>query len=292
MAVASRSVFARPLRVSSALRPTPNTKSKSIDHLSRSDAQNSGEWYGSLSGRRICRGDVRRHLRLIAGWIGTSILLAEVSEQELVVPCPLRAIDAASGGGDKMGIAFVEGSVFQKQEDVRLNPETQVAYRAKAGVARRIGRGLPTGAKRRRPKAGLHKRSAEDSGSPLATLVFLIRVAARRSIGEGVAGGNAPKRWVSKQSRAREKQREPKGRQSLPSEAFVVSKNSTGGAASKRSCACRKKSGASKAPVTSLPSCGASFPMPKPCWLRRKTRLLKFSEKSHALKSGSNRMKL
>ena len=39
---------------------------------------------------------------------------------------------------------------------------------AKAGVARRKGRGLPTEAKRRRPKAGLHKRSAEDWGSPLS----------------------------------------------------------------------------------------------------------------------------
>ena len=39
---------------------------------------------------------------------------------------------------------------------------------AKAGVARRKGRGLPTGAKRRRPKAGLHKRSAEDWGYPCA----------------------------------------------------------------------------------------------------------------------------
>src|ERR1700761_2678893 len=39
---------------------------------------------------------------------------------------------------------------------------------AKAGVARRKGRGLPTGAKRRRPKAGLHKRSAEDWGNPLS----------------------------------------------------------------------------------------------------------------------------
>jgi len=35
------------------------------------------------------------------------------------------------------------------------------------GAARRKGRGLPTGAKRRRPKAGLHKRSAEDWGCPL-----------------------------------------------------------------------------------------------------------------------------
>ncbi len=42
---------------------------------------------------------------------------------------------------------------------------------AKAGVARRKGRGLPTGAKRRRPKAGLHKRSAEDWGYPLCRAI-------------------------------------------------------------------------------------------------------------------------
>jgi hypothetical protein len=41
----------------------------------------------------------------------------------------LRALDAASGGGDKLGVAFVEWRLFQEQEDVMLNPLLKVPNR-------------------------------------------------------------------------------------------------------------------------------------------------------------------
>ena len=77
---------------------------------------------------------------------------------------------------------------------------------AKAGVARRNGRGLPTGAERRRPKAGLHKRSAEDWGypcaarlgqSPLAHGPSAVRYCVADDYRVGVAGGNGPLRRVT-----------------------------------------------------------------------------------------------
>ena len=37
------------------------------------------------------------------------------------------AIDAASGGGDELGIAFVERCLFQDKQDVVLNPELEIA---------------------------------------------------------------------------------------------------------------------------------------------------------------------
>ena len=41
----------------------------------------------------------------------------------------LGALDAASGIGDKLGIAFVERCLFQEQEDLMLNPLLQVPNR-------------------------------------------------------------------------------------------------------------------------------------------------------------------
>ncbi len=76
-------------------------------------------------------GDVRLDLRLIAAWVGASVLLAKVGKQELVMPGTVGAVHAATGDGDEMRVALVERSVFEKQEHVRLNPETQVADRKK-----------------------------------------------------------------------------------------------------------------------------------------------------------------
>jgi hypothetical protein len=45
------------------------------------------------------------------------------------VTCALGALDAASGGGDKLRVAFVEWCLFQEQEDVMLNPLLQVPNR-------------------------------------------------------------------------------------------------------------------------------------------------------------------
>ena len=41
----------------------------------------------------------------------------------------LWALDAASGGGDKLRVAFVERRLFQEQEDVMLYPLLQVPNR-------------------------------------------------------------------------------------------------------------------------------------------------------------------
>ena len=86
---------------------------------------------------------------------------------------------------------------------------------AKAGVARRKGRGLPTGAERRRPKAGLHKRSAEDWGYPCAArpgqsplAQGLSAVLDREADGYrvGVAGRKGPLRWVAEDGAASRRQ--------------------------------------------------------------------------------------
>ena len=78
----------------------------------------------------LCRnglGNVRIHLRLIAAWVGASVLLAEVRKQQLVVPCPLGAVHATSGNRHKMRVPLVERSVFEDEQDVLLNPRLEVA---------------------------------------------------------------------------------------------------------------------------------------------------------------------
>jgi hypothetical protein len=66
-------------------------------------------------------------LRLIAGGVGASVLLAHVQKQELVVSCPLGAIHATPRRWHKLRIAFVEWSEFEDEKNVRLNPEMQTA---------------------------------------------------------------------------------------------------------------------------------------------------------------------
>ena len=40
---------------------------------------------------------------------------------------PLGAIDTTAGGGNKLRVPFVEGRILEDEQDVRLNPELQVA---------------------------------------------------------------------------------------------------------------------------------------------------------------------
>jgi hypothetical protein len=47
------------------------------------------------------------------------------------MPCPLRAIDTTPRCRDKLRIALVEGSQFQDEENVALNPELEIADREK-----------------------------------------------------------------------------------------------------------------------------------------------------------------
>ncbi len=72
-------------------------------------------------------GDVRLDFDLIAARIGTSVLLAQVGKQQLVMAGAFGAIDTASGSGNELRIALVEGSEFEDEKNIRLNPEMQTA---------------------------------------------------------------------------------------------------------------------------------------------------------------------
>ena len=73
---------------------------------------------------------VRVQLGGVAIRVGASIrIAADIGKEQFVVSGALGAIDAASGGGNKLRVAFVERRLFQEQEDVMLNPLLQVANR-------------------------------------------------------------------------------------------------------------------------------------------------------------------
>ena len=88
-------------------------------------------------------GNVRIDLRLIAAWVGASVLLAEVGKQQLVVSCPVGAVHAASRDGDEMRVPLVERSVFQDEQDVLLNPRLQVADGEKDALGLAVAAGAP-----------------------------------------------------------------------------------------------------------------------------------------------------
>lgn len=69
--------------------------------------------------------DIGIHLRPIAAGVGAGILFAEVGKQQPVMPGAIGAIHAVPGDGDQMGVAFIERSIFQQQQYVRLDPEAQ-----------------------------------------------------------------------------------------------------------------------------------------------------------------------
>ena len=80
-----------------------------------------------LGFRRNGFGNMRIDLRVVAGRVGASVLLADVRKQELVMPCPFGAIHAASRCWHKLRVPLVEGSMFEDEEDVALNPELEIA---------------------------------------------------------------------------------------------------------------------------------------------------------------------
>ena len=75
--------------------------------------------------------------------ISDLILLAEVGKQQLIMLCPLGAIDTASGDGHKICVAFVEGSVFEEEQDVLLNPELQAPHRKQNALGFAVARPAP-----------------------------------------------------------------------------------------------------------------------------------------------------
>ena len=56
-------------------------------------------------------------------------ITAHIGKEQLVVSRALGAIDAASGGGDKLRVTFVERCLLQEQKDVMLYPLLQVPNR-------------------------------------------------------------------------------------------------------------------------------------------------------------------
>jgi hypothetical protein len=72
---------------------------------------------------------VRVKLGRIAIRVGASIgIRAHVGKEEFVVSGTFGALDAASGGWDKLRVAFVEWRLFQEQENVMLNPLLQMPH--------------------------------------------------------------------------------------------------------------------------------------------------------------------
>ena len=73
---------------------------------------------------------VRVQLGGIATRVGASVhSSADIGKEQFVVSGALGAIATASGGGDKLRVAFVERRLFQEQKDVMLNPLLQVPNR-------------------------------------------------------------------------------------------------------------------------------------------------------------------
>jgi len=72
-------------------------------------------------------GNLGFHVRVqfggIAIRVGASIgIPAHIGKEQFVVSGTLGALDAASGSGDKLRIAFVERRLLQEQENVMLDP--------------------------------------------------------------------------------------------------------------------------------------------------------------------------
>ena len=88
-------------------------------------------------------GDVCANFGLIAAWVGASVLLAEVGKQQLVMACPLWAIDATSRDGHKMRVALVERGVFEEEQDVLLNPELQAPHGKQDALGLAVARCAP-----------------------------------------------------------------------------------------------------------------------------------------------------
>src|SRR6185312_7879470 len=83
-----------------------------------------------LGFRRNGLGNMGIDLRVIAVWVGASVL-PYIRKQELVMPCPLGAVHATPRRWDKLRVPLVEGSEFEDEENVALNPELETPYREK-----------------------------------------------------------------------------------------------------------------------------------------------------------------
>ena len=83
-----------------------------------------------LGFRRNGLGNMGIDLRVVAVWVGASVL-PYVRKQELVMPCPLGAVHATPRCRDKLRVPLVEGSEFEDEEDVALNPELETPDREK-----------------------------------------------------------------------------------------------------------------------------------------------------------------
>jgi hypothetical protein len=68
-------------------------------------------------------------LTLVAGGVGTLVTLSAevVRKEQFVVACPLGAVDATDNGGHKLRVPFVEWRILEKEQDVGINPELQIA---------------------------------------------------------------------------------------------------------------------------------------------------------------------
>src|SRR6185312_12384636 len=76
--------------------------------------------------RRNGLGNMGIDLRVVAVWVGASVL-PYVGKQELVMPRPLRALHATPRRWHKLCVPLVERRKFEDEQDIRLNPELEVA---------------------------------------------------------------------------------------------------------------------------------------------------------------------
>lgn len=79
-------------------------------------------------------GDLRLYVRVQLGGVAIRVrasvgISADICKEQLVVSGALGAIDAASGGGDKLRVALVEWRFLQEQKHVVLYPLLQVPNR-------------------------------------------------------------------------------------------------------------------------------------------------------------------
>jgi hypothetical protein len=88
-------------------------------------------------------GYMRVHLRLIAGWVRASVLLAEFRKEELVVSCAFGAVHTTPSDGDEMRVLLVERSILEDEQDVLLNPRLQVADGEKNALGLAVARCTP-----------------------------------------------------------------------------------------------------------------------------------------------------
>ena len=96
--------------------------------------------------------DVRIQLGRIAGRVRAGVrVFADTGKEQLVEPCPLRALKATARCDHKLRVALAERRVFQDEQDVLLNPTLKLAHREQDALclvaiapvfAKAMGKGL------------------------------------------------------------------------------------------------------------------------------------------------------